>query len=111
MASRRLTNLEKRYYSQHPRPNVEPSDQLLLKARGRRKASKSKKGDRFIGKLNLYSQAKLDPSDSMMKVFMGLGWVGVTGKITAKGRKSLNSYARRKGAAGARRVMYTKGRA
>lgn len=108
--ARRLTKLEKKFYLKHPRPNVEPSDQLLLKAKGRRRGSKSKRSDRFIGKLNLYSQAKLNPSDSLMKVFIGLGWVGVTGKITVKGRRAVTSYNSRKGATGARRVMYTKKR-
>ena len=93
---RRMTKLEAAFYRRHPRPNVEPSHQDILHARGlRRGTRRPKPGDKFVSQLHSYSTARLVPNDRQMKVFVSMGWVGVNGKITKKGRKALNRYRRR----------------
>ena len=93
--ARRLTPLEKRFYKKHPKSTVSPAKKLVLEARGKRRRS-SKPTDKVIAILHRYSKGELKPGVGIMRMFTGLGLVGDSGSITAKGEKLLTSYRRRK---------------
>lgn len=98
MSRRRLTKLESAFYKRHPKPNVEPSHQDILHARGLARGRRGKLGPKgkFLSKLHRYSTTRLTPSDADMRLFISMGWVGKAGgRITVKGRKALTKYRRR----------------
>lgn len=97
MARRKLSKLEKAFYTRHPRANVEPELQLRLKAIAAKSKKPRKATDKFLPMLHKYSQGKVGAGsqDAFFKVLSRMRWVGTDGKITMTGRKALRRYRNR----------------